>query len=42
LNSLAVYAVTETLALPYGNSVVLMVSAVPIAVFLLRKLWAFA
>ena len=42
LNSLAVYMVTEALALPYVYAILLMVSVVPITVFLLSKIWAFA
>jgi putative flippase GtrA len=41
LNSLAVYVITETLNLPYACSLPLMVSVVPLAVFLLSKFWAF-
>jgi putative flippase GtrA len=42
LNSLVVYAVTDTFALPYAYAVLLMVSIVPLTIFLLSKFWAFA
>lgn len=41
LNSVVVYVVTESLALSYLYAIVLMVTVVPIVVFLLNKYWAF-
>jgi putative flippase GtrA len=41
LNSLAVYVVTAMLTLPYTYAIPLMVSVVPMTVFVLSKLWAF-
>lgn len=42
LNSLAVYLVTDVLAWPYPYAIVLMISVVPLAVFVLNKFWVFA
>jgi putative flippase GtrA len=42
LNSLAVYVVVNLLALPYHYAILLMISVVPLVVFALSKLWAFA
>jgi putative flippase GtrA len=42
LNSLAVYLTIDLLGLSYRYALVLMVSAVPLAVFVLSKFWAFA
>jgi putative flippase GtrA len=42
LNSLVVYVVTGPLTLPYAYAIPLMVSVVPMTVFVLSKLWAFA
>ncbi|HEX9808560.1 MAG TPA: GtrA family protein [Alphaproteobacteria bacterium] len=41
LNSLVVYLVVHALALPYGYAILVMVSAVPVVLFLLNKFWAF-
>lgn len=42
LNSMAVYFLIDTLALPYVYALVVMIVVVPIIVFLLSKHWAFA
>jgi putative flippase GtrA len=42
LNSLTVYLTVDLLGLSYRYALVLMVSVVPLAVFTLSKLWAFA
>jgi putative flippase GtrA len=41
LNTLVVYLVVNLLGHPYPYAVLLMVTAVPVAVFLMQKLWAF-
>jgi putative flippase GtrA len=42
LNSLAVYLVVNILAWPYYYAIALMISVVPLVVFVLSKFWAFA
>ena len=41
LNTLAVYLIVNLLGYPYMYAVVLMVTVVPAAIFLLQKFWAF-
>jgi hypothetical protein len=41
LNSLAVYLVVHLLGLPYQYAIVLMISVVPLLVFVLLKFWVF-
>lgn len=41
LNTLAVYLVVNLLGYPYLYAVLLMVTVVPAAIFLLQKFWAF-
>ena len=41
LNTLAVYLVVNLLGYPYQYAVLLMVTVVPAAIFLLQKIWTF-
>jgi len=41
LNSLAVYVVTETLAMSYLYAIAVMVTVVPVILFSINKYWAF-
>ena len=41
LNTLAVYLVVNLLGQPYPYAVLLMVTGVPVVVFLMQKFWTF-